>query len=1009
MTNAVTSAGIAFIAGIGIGRNAHATADAIGYVARLAGPRTGLIAAHAVDTAVRGALRIHHAGLTIRQLTSPDAIACTGITFIAGILTKQNRTARTVGPLALGRPGTRFTRAIARRIAAIPVDTETARAIGGNEAGFAVDALAIPKTIALTGIAFIVRIGVGGNVRAGSYGAGIRARDARPQARRIATNAVDAISAHALVRGRTGRTVWLLALTKAVTCAGVAFIERVVVGRNGRTRADTARDVAGFASIVADRVATDTVDALTALTLRAVGAGIAVGFLDLTRRRIAEISRIAFAVGYARRLAGSGDAGVTRLARLIEFLHANALTVTRIGRVFRRCIGARCGIADRTERELGAAARTGTNACVSARFRCRHLALVVRIGVAGNGPAIAVDTRALLRRRTRLAFPRAARAATDAIDTIARVAFGVDRACRTFRLLHARLARRLAQLGNAIIVGETRFADDALHRTNFTAIGVRLGAVFQSVVAGGGLALILEAIAADAIDADDASFTVGAFLSTTATAIEIRFVAADFSVVRAAEETIVDDQVAVVVDAVALLGQETGFGVGDALRRSRAAQRTLDLALITRRSRVFRTETRLADARNAVIDTAVAIIIETVAKLDTRERLSGADTPHAVGTGALTHLANADVQFLRRPGKTCFRRVVDANARAARNPDVVNHAVAIVVHLAVATVGALGDHFTQARAKLAAHTGSLTGFAGTNALRPRRPGITSLGFSRSAFARRIRQADVVDEAVAIIILGVANIRRRSHRAQTWTVLLRAAAGHRSALAFPLQVERTFDLLPRFIEITRFHFAGRALTHASGSPDIVDDAVAIVIESIARIQRRRQLLSDAFTPYPIFTNLLAGFTRTFAQRIRRTTITLELFAVVTGQTFVNRAVAIVVPPVSDFLLGCHVTITLPPRALITTLKSIPAKTIASSPRRTRVTTLEIIRRTRAGVDVVFVDQTVAIIVDTVATGIGVRCFRHRRTIDHRQSVPRARRNQLLTCAETTFQRRQFGAI
>lgn len=187
-------------------------------------------------------------------------------------MAEQNRAARTIGPLTLGRPGTRFARAVARRIAAIPVDTETARAIGGNETRFAVDALAIAKTIALPRIAFIVRVGVGGNVRAGSYGAGIRARDARSQTRRIATNAVDARTAHALVRRRTGRTIGLLALTKAVTRAGIAFIERVVVCGDGRTRADTARNVAGFAGIVADRVATDAVDALTALALRAVGA-----------------------------------------------------------------------------------------------------------------------------------------------------------------------------------------------------------------------------------------------------------------------------------------------------------------------------------------------------------------------------------------------------------------------------------------------------------------------------------------------------------------------------------------------------------------------------------------------------------------------------------------------------------------------------------------------------------------------------------------------------------------
>lgn len=75
LTKAVASSGIAFISGIGIGRDTHATADAIGYVASLTGSRTGLIAANAIDTAVRGALRIHHAGLPIGQLTSTNAVA----------------------------------------------------------------------------------------------------------------------------------------------------------------------------------------------------------------------------------------------------------------------------------------------------------------------------------------------------------------------------------------------------------------------------------------------------------------------------------------------------------------------------------------------------------------------------------------------------------------------------------------------------------------------------------------------------------------------------------------------------------------------------------------------------------------------------------------------------------------------------------------------------------------------------------------------------------------------
>lgn len=421
-----------------------------------------------------------------------------------------------------------------------------------------------------------------------------------------------------MIRRHARRTITLLALTETIARSGVTFIDRIAVRRNGRTRPDRPGDVARFATIGADRVTTNAIDTIGALALRAVGARITVCLLDLARRGITEVPVVAFTTGYARGLASSTYAAVTRLARHVELLHAHALTITCIGGILRREICARCRRALGSERIFGATRTARTRAGVSTRIGGGDLTLAVGIGIARNGSAIAIHARALFGRRARLAFTRTARTATNTVDTIARIAFGIGQTRGALGLLDARLARGLTQSRNAIVVREARFADDTLHRANFTAIGVGFGTVFQTVHAAGLLALVLEAVSADAVDTDDATFAVRTLLCAASTAIEIRFIAADFAVVGTAEKPVVDNQVAIIVDTVAFFRNKAWLGIRYAFGRTRHTRGTFELSLVTRRPRVFRKETRIIDAGNSIIDAAITIVIETVAKLHAR-------------------------------------------------------------------------------------------------------------------------------------------------------------------------------------------------------------------------------------------------------------------------------------------------------------------------------------------------------------------------------------------------------
>lgn len=312
--------------------------------------------------------------------------------------------------------------------------------------------------------------------------------------------------------------------------------------------------------------------------------------------------------------------------------------------------------------------------------------------------------------------------------------------------------------------------------------------------------MVLEAVTALAVDADDTTLVVIAFQRAATAAIEIRLVAADLAVVRAAEKAVVDEQVAVVINTVALLRDKPRFGARHAFRLC-FAERTFNLALITRRIRVFGEEARIADAGDAVIHAAVAIVIETVAKLDAGQRLAGAKAPRAVGACPLPCLAVADVQLLGRPRKANLGRVVDADARAAGQADIINHAVAIVINLAVASVGAFGDNFAEARPELPIHTSSLARLTRTNALATSRTRITRLGLTLRAQTRRIGQADVINDAVAIVVQKVADIGGGLDRAHARPEFLVGSAGHRAAFAFALKIERAFNLFAGLVDIT----------------------------------------------------------------------------------------------------------------------------------------------------------------------------------------------------------------
>lgn len=222
-----------------------------------------------------------------------------------------------------------------------------------------------------------------------------------------------------------------------------------------------------------------------------------------------------------------------------------------------------------------------------------------------------------------MAFTRAVRAAANVVDAEARAALRVCQAGRAFGLLDARLARRLAEIGDAVVIAEAGFADDTLVRANLAAIDVGLGSVLQAVAASRALALVLEAVAALAINADDALLAVRAFRWAASAAIKVCLVTANLAVVRAAEEAVVDDQVAVVVDAVAFLGDEPRLGARYAFGL-RFAERAFNFTEIARRIRVLGEEARIADARDTVIDAAIAIVVEAVAKLNAWQSLAGA-------------------------------------------------------------------------------------------------------------------------------------------------------------------------------------------------------------------------------------------------------------------------------------------------------------------------------------------------------------------------------------------------
>ena len=127
---------------------------------------------------------------------------------------------------------TSLARAGACGIAAITVDAEAARAVRRHGARGAIDALTISETVAIAGVTFIAGIGVGRNVRTRADAPRIGARNARSETSGVATNAVDTVTAHALRRRRTRRTIALLALPTTVASTGIALIERIAVRCN---------------------------------------------------------------------------------------------------------------------------------------------------------------------------------------------------------------------------------------------------------------------------------------------------------------------------------------------------------------------------------------------------------------------------------------------------------------------------------------------------------------------------------------------------------------------------------------------------------------------------------------------------------------------------------------------------------------------------------------------------------------------------------------------------------
>jgi hypothetical protein len=291
-------------------RNVRTCTNATSNCAGLAFTGATAVATHAVDAEAERAFIVPHAQRALGELRRADVHEQVAV--IAACALRVTRTSaealtRIARECAAGR-GTTI-EANARTVAGIGVHERITSACSTLTNGSVRVESARAGTIARTRlaarasrflIAFVLRILTSHDSSALAIDAAAlerrRAGLAETRANAIATDAVDAETARALVCRGASRADRDLALSEAVTRAGIALIRGIRIRRNVDARADVVLHVARLARSDAVLIATHAVDAITGRALRIHHAGLAIGQLasadPVTRAGITLVVRI---------------------------------------------------------------------------------------------------------------------------------------------------------------------------------------------------------------------------------------------------------------------------------------------------------------------------------------------------------------------------------------------------------------------------------------------------------------------------------------------------------------------------------------------------------------------------------------------------------------------------------------------------------------------------------------------------------------------------------------------
>ena len=364
----------------------------------------------------------------------------------------------------------------------------------------------------------------------------------------------------------------------------------------------------------------------------------------------------------------------------------------------------------------------------------------------------------------------------------------------------------------------------------------------------------------------------------------------------------VDDAVAVVVGAVA------GFAPGHrqplSLARSESRHARLDDtgcaarpadADARGRGRAVVAGARLAAAADAaVVDDAVAVVVQFVA------RLGAGQPPATTRTPVAADAARARDACLRAVGAhadaACAGGSVVAGARRARGAvaAVVDGAVAIVVE-AIAELGT-GQRLSLARPPLGAVR------LGHAVLPPRRARSHALRSGGAAVAgaavARLARAAVVDGSVAVVVQPVAQVAVGPDVPFARAPEASDAAGAAEADLHPVTAgsDAAGPGRPR---------VARALRADLAQAPVVDPAVAVVVEPVARLRLRRHRVRAQPPAAELGiagAHLLARGAGADTGEARRSWITVLRRALRADATFVHPTVAVVVQPVAAHLDG-----------------------------------------------------------------------------------------------------------